>query len=311
MNVDQGKRLATYTLDFDIRSSKGGEFSFMLPEDITVTSLTHDGGQINIPSGSAIDLQLKPSLQNVRIVWEKQHGNSILAKTPKMEFGVPTSNLTVSYSLSRDRWPLHLSGPRIGPALIFYGVLFAIIVGAIGLYFVQRKLNLSIPFGLLTWLLLGLGLSTTFAYGVFPLAILIFGLALREKYLNVSDSKRVLFNSLQVILPLFTVIVALSFAGAIATGLLSTPDMKVVGNGSSSYFFTWFSDRSVAGILPTATVFSVPVLVFRLLMLAWAAYIAFKVVAWSIWAWRCYTQGGVWNSADIKKKREISSSTEE
>ena len=39
---------------------------------------------------------------------------------------------------------------------------------------------------------------------------------------------------------------------------------------------------------------STPLLVYRLVMLAWALWLALAVIRWSRWIWGCFTQGGLW-----------------
>jgi hypothetical protein len=41
-------------------------------------------------------------------------------------------------------------------------------------------------------------------------------------------------------------------------------------------------------------VLSVPLLVYRLLMLAWALWIAQALLGWLRWAWDCFSAGGYW-----------------
>jgi hypothetical protein len=41
-------------------------------------------------------------------------------------------------------------------------------------------------------------------------------------------------------------------------------------------------------------VLSVPIVVYRLAMLAWALWIAQAVVGWLRWGWECMNEGGLW-----------------
>ena len=41
---------------------------------------------------------------------------------------------------------------------------------------------------------------------------------------------------------------------------------------------------------------SVPLLVYRLFMLAWALWLALALLRWARWIWDCFTQGGLWRS---------------
>ena len=88
---------------------------------------------------------------------------------------------------------------------------------------------------------------------------------------------------------------------AIQQGLLGSPDMQIAGNGSSAALLRWYQDRSVA-VLPQAWVISVPLLVYRLLMLAWALWIAQALLRWLRWGWDAFGTGGYWRPVVRKVK---------
>jgi hypothetical protein len=69
--------------------------------------------------------------------------------------------------------------------------------------------------------------------------------------------------------------------------------MQVMGNGSGPWSLHWFTDRTSAA-LPKAWVVSVPVLVYRGAMLAWALWSALALLGWLRWGWGAFSQGGVW-----------------
>ena len=74
-------------------------------------------------------------------------------------------------------------------------------------------------------------------------------------------------------LVLLTLVAMSVLFASIYKGLLGDPEMQVRGNGSSLDDLRWFQDRS-EGSLPTPWVLSVPILVYRGLMLAWALWTA-------------------------------------
>src|SRR5690606_1298835 len=83
------------------------------------------------------------------------------------------------------------------------------------------------------------------------------------------------------------------------SGLLSTPEMRIEGNGSYAYSLAWYQDRAAA-TLPTATLFSAPILVFRLVMLAWALRLAASLLRWLRFGWSAFTEGGLWKKIVIQ-----------
>jgi hypothetical protein len=109
------------------------------------------------------------------------------------------------------------------------------------------------------------------------------------------------FNALQIIISGLTVLALGVLFAAVAQGLLSSPDMQITGNQSTAFLLNWYQDRSQA-ILPTATVISVPLLVYRLLMLAWALWLAVSLLNWLKWGWRCFSSNGLWNKTAVKEE---------
>jgi hypothetical protein len=49
----------------------------------------------------------------------------------------------------------------------------------------------------------------------------------------------------------------------------------------------------------------VPLLVYRLLMLAWALWLAVSLLNWLKWGWGCFSNNGLWNKAAVKEKSVV------
>jgi hypothetical protein len=101
------------------------------------------------------------------------------------------------------------------------------------------------------------------------------------------------FNLLQVGLAVLTFAALCCIAAALPQGLLGTPDMHVVGNGSTPQSLHWFADRS-SGALPAATAISLPLWAYKLAMLAWALWLANALVGWLRRGFAAWMQGGYW-----------------
>jgi hypothetical protein len=89
---------------------------------------------------------------------------------------------------------------------------------------------------------------------------------------------------------------------AIRHGLLGHPDMHVGGDGSNAHQLRWYADR-VSAEPPNASVLSVPILVYRLLMLGWALWLAFAILRWLRWGWSCFATDGLWRR--WRKPKEV------
>ena len=56
--------------------------------------------------------------------------------------------------------------------------------------------------------------------------------------------------------------------------------------------------------MPRAWVFSLPVWVFSVLMLAWSLWLAFSLLGWLKWGWRCFSTEGLWRKVELRRKEK-------
>jgi hypothetical protein len=179
----------------------------------------------------------------------------------------------------------------LGPAVLFWGVLVVLLVFAM----VLGRAGIT-PLKSWQWFLLGVGLSQSSSLLMVLMAFWLIALALRGKLaVETWQRPRWQFNAMQAGLALLTLIALATLVGAVAKGLLGSPDMQIVGNGSWGQQLQWYQDR-VAGELPQPGVFSVPLWYYRLLMLAWALWLAVALLGWLRWGWTAINHGGLWQS---------------
>jgi hypothetical protein len=185
-------------------------------------------------------------------------------------------------------------GPKLGPAVLFWGVLIVLLLLSLGL----GKVPLT-PLKSRHWFLLLVGLSQIpheFA-GVVIVWLLLLGWRSRQ----VSTTYRH-FNALQVAIGVLTLLSLGVLLFAVGQGLLgASPDMQITGNQSTANHLNWYQDHSLS-TLPTATLISVPLLVYRLLMFAWSFWLAVSLLSWLQWGWQCFSQTGLWNKNVLKGK---------
>ena len=72
-------------------------------------------------------------------------------------------------------------------------------------------------------------------------------------------------------------------------------DPNVTGNGSAGNTLAWFADRSDSD-LPAATAWSLPLWIYKVLILAWALWLSFALLRWLPWMWRSFVKEGFWHS---------------
>ena len=292
--LQPGVRVTDATLVLTLRSSRGGQHTLTLPPEAVLQRVAINGQLQPIRlEGRELRLPLTPGTQNIEVRWQQPGGIAWRYAAPEVDVGLPSVNARTEIHLPGDRWLLLFGGPTVGPAILFWGVAIVIAL----LAFPLGRLGLS-PLKGWQWLLLGLGLTQD---SIVVAAILIgwfFALALRARYADQLSGYKWRFNLTQIGLVLITLAAAASLYSAVSHGLLGTPDMQVAGNGSSHNHLIWYQDRA-SKVLPIPWLVSVPILVYRLLMLAWALWLAYSLLGWVRWAWHCFSAGGLWRKLQL------------
>lgn len=298
VKITQGKRSQDGELSFRMRSSKGGQHSVQLPsqaqlKSVVINSVTQPIRQ----QGNQVTLPVKPGEQHVQLLWHESLPHAFWLTTPEINLGYASVNSHTHVILGKDRWVLFAFGPKFGPAVLFWSVLIVLCAVAVGL----AKIKLT-PLGFGSWFLLLIGLSQIPLIAAAVVVAWLMLLGMRQKYHWQTSAH---FNLLQVILALFSLVSLLLLFFAIQQGLLGSPDMQISGNQSGAFNLQWYQDRA-AEILPTATVVSVPLMVYRVLMLLWSLWLAMSLLNWLKWGWRCFSEGGLWHKTEKKKDESVS-----
>ncbi|MBW2184909.1 MAG: hypothetical protein JRG71_00475 [Deltaproteobacteria bacterium] len=127
-------------------------------------------------------------------------------------------------------------------------------------------------------------------------------LGLRKKHVaQLNSAWR--FNFSQMLLIGLSFIAMVTIIGAIQQGLLGLPEMQIVGNRSNAWTLNWFQDRS-NGFLAEAWALSVPMYIYRLLMLFWALWLALALLKWVQWGWTCFSTQGLWRKLPPRQPRK-------
>jgi hypothetical protein len=286
LSVVPGIRLQDARLTFRIRSSRAGPLVVTLPEGADVQSVKMNGSDKPVrPEGQKLTLSVAPGTQNFEIAWRQQGGMSLFYRSPTVSLGNPAVNATLDVTIPPDRWLLYARGPKWGPAILFWGYLIFVSLAALMLGTMKKS-----PLSSLEWFVLGLGMAQLPA----PILLIVAGWFLvlvwrREQ----TGLKAALFDLRQLLLVLWTFVFFGCLYGAVHQGLLLRPDMQVQGNNSSATQLKWYADR-IDGAMPQAWVASVPMWMYRLLMLAWALWLAMRLIRWLGWAWESFNEGGIW-----------------
>jgi hypothetical protein len=294
-----GKRATAAELSFRLRSSQGQQHTLTLPQGATLESVSMDGTAVPIrQDGASVTLPLRPGSQEIAIKWKEANGIGWAFSSPDVDLGIASVNTRVVIKPGYDRWVLLTGGIRQGPAVLFWGVLTVIVLIAVALGRIKGT-----PLKTHSWILLGIGLSTLTPFIALLIAVWIFALYARGQL--DAPIKASLFNTLQIVLVLLTVISVAALFSAVSNGLLGNPDMQIAGNGSTRWQLNWYQDRLDTAI-PQAWIISLPVLAYRFLMLAWSMWMAFALINWLKWGWECFSKGTLW--IPVRKTAETSES---
>jgi hypothetical protein len=287
--ISQGDRSSTTRVTLQYRSTSGAQHVLRLPPgaevsevriDNRVEPLRTDGRELTVP--------ILPGSHMIAVTWRQSEGVDSVAGTPEVDLGAPASNITMRLTLPQNRWLLGTSGPRLGPAVLYWPELAALILFALLLGRVSWT-----PLKTHHWLLLGLGFST-FNWPVLAVVVAwLLSAGAREQWRTRLPWRQ--YNATQAMFALFTVIALLSIIVSLPSGLLGTPDMHVTGNGSTGNSLVWFADRSDSA-LPVASAWSMPIWIYKVLILAWALWLSFALLRWLPWVWRSFAKEGFWHS---------------
>lgn len=295
LNYTPGARLSHSTLRMTVRASRADTLTLRIPSDAKIGRLIVAGREhpVNFSEG-VLSIRIEPGEHGLELDFEEARGLSFRHELPAIDLGIPAVNVSATVNMPSERFILGTQGPSWGPAVLFWGKLALILLFA----FLLGRLP-GTPLRTREYAILGLGLSSASVSALVIVIAFFFAVAYRERKPDLTPR---LFNLRQVALLFLTFMTVSVFFNAIHHGLLGIPDMQVEGNGSHDRILNFYQDR-VDGTLPSIAFFSTKILVYRLLMLAWALYIAFASIRWARWAFNAYRHGGFWKQVPKRVRR--------
>ncbi len=292
-----GKRFSKMALTLDLRASRGGRHDVELaPEAALKLVKIDDKIQPIRMEGRGVLIPLQPGRQTIYLEWHEPAASGVLLKGPAVNIGEEAVNATVRLNMPMNSWILWAAGPRLGPAVLFWSYALVVILAAVGL----GRTPLA-PLKTHQWLLLGLGLTQ-----VSPIvALMIVGwlAALKARETYAPPEHWFYYNAAQLILAAWTLAACIGFYMAVERGLLGIPDMQIAGNNSNDVTLYWTQDR-IREYMPRPRVLYLPRLVYHILMLFWALWLAVSLLKWLKWGWGCFSKGGAWKKVSLRRKKE-------
>jgi hypothetical protein len=290
-----GPRVTTMRLGLSVRTSQGGVQRLTLPESSRIQALTVDRQPAPIQQeGAALDVTLEPGSHVLLLEWQNDQEQGVFFQVPTLDLGADVANARIQIDLAPDRWVLLTGGPSWGPAILYWGMLLALV--AFGL--VLGRLPLS-PLRSRQWALLAFGFSLIPVQAALAVAAWFFVLAWRRAHPLL---ERWTFDGVQVLLVGWTLLVLAALYSAVHLGFVSMPDMQVAGLGSTSEKLSWYADR-VGSTLPAPWVVSLPAWVWKGVTLAWSLWLAINLLTWLRQAWTAWSAGGRWKPLPMPKRK--------
>ncbi len=288
LEIKPGLRSTDAALDVSLRSSRGTQHAITLPEGAQLHAVAINGQPQPIrQEGRSVTLPVAPGAASARLEWRQGQGVGAFFRTPEVDLGEASVNARVRVAMPPSRWILFAGGPRLGPAVLFWSILFVAALVSFGL----GRTGIT-PLGARHWFLLSLGLTQVSVWTAAMIVGWLLALGWRRRQ-RPTDLSNLGFDLYQILLGALSLMAILGLFESIRQGLLGLPEMQIQGNSSSAGDLNWYLDRA-ATTLPRPWVFSVPLMVYRVAMLAWALWLAQALLGWLKWGWECFTQGGYW-----------------
>jgi hypothetical protein len=296
LELTPGSRMEQAKLTLQVRTSRGTTERIDLPEASTLTSLTVDGqARPARVLKNALEVALDPGSHTLQVMLQRAQGMRFAYSPGAVRASRPLVNARTTVTMPSDRWLLWTRGPDWGPAVLFWGYLLVVLLAAVALSRVPHS-----PLKVHEWLLLSLGLTQVDAWVSVVIVGWLFLLSLRAR---TTLERPLAFNTAQVAIILFTLLALGCLAFAVHRGLVVQPDMQVQGMNSTNESLSWYVDRTEGGF-PTLSVFSVPLWIYKALMLVWALWLAASLLRWLRWGFTAFRTGGAWKSLPKRERPE-------
>ncbi|MDR0634697.1 MAG: hypothetical protein LBF91_06940 [Azoarcus sp.] len=291
-----GQHASDYGLDFTLRASQGGEHRIALPPGLEVLDVQRGGVRLNLQArDERLSLPVSPGTNSYTLRLRQQGDIGLVTASPAIDLGLPVANVALHTTLGGQRWVLATGGPAVGPAVLYWGELLV----ALAIAFLLARSGWT-SLGYREWFLLVLGFSTFSWLTLMLIALWLIVIDWRVRALSCASWLPLKFNAMQAGIAALTALMLEKLVAAIPVGLLGTPDMRISAPGPGE--LNWFADQG-GPLLPVAKVLSLPIWVYRLLMLAWALWLAYILIRWLGRGLTAWLRHGYWKKIDLKRQK--------
>ena len=285
-----GPRGQTISLSLTTRATTATDLTLGVPKALELVSIQQNGAPVPGVKieGGKLALAVPPGSVAWQVEFRASQAPAPSVSTPQFSLNAPIANLTLTHVPGAKRWVLATFGPGKGPAVAYWPWLIVLM----GLAWFAGRWRKS-PLTTWQWVLLGLGFSIAAPWKIAIVGGWLIAMHLRQlKSEQLHESP--LFNLAQLGLLAWSLLAVMVLVAALPEGLLASPDMRIMGAQGGA--LPWFVDQVKQGqVWPEATVISLPIGVYRALMLAWALWLALSAINWLRDALRAWLSGGHWH----------------
>lgn len=285
------------------RSTIASPLEVKVPENWKLEKAGNNGVQTSpTKKGDGYVLDLMPGTNSIDLSFSEERKTAGIERAPKLAISAATANIIWKMSVPNDEWVLFTWGPLMGPAVLIWGVLIAMVILSFALSKMVKS-EFAPNFG--GWIALLVPLSVLSPWSA--LVVVAFVIAMDFKRARSGEVKDAAWNGFQFLLMLLGVLSSFILMSGVYSGLLGVPNMMVVGNGSNANLLNWYSDRSMheasVGMSAhfDAGAVLAPIWVWRIIMLGWAIWIAATVAKRIPKMWAVLTLGGFWRRSEKPK----------
>ncbi len=298
--MNLGARQRTSSLKLSLQNSLGMDFILSMAKEAEVSSLRLNGKETPVrKEGESIIIPLRPGEQTLELVWKMPSSFSFVTLGDEVKLPVDCANASTVVTMPYlKRWVLWTDGPLRGPAVRMWPLLIVIILAG---WFLGRIK--SSPLKWYEWILLFIGLTQIPLICAFLVTLYFFWISFKSAPFIQKIPRRIYnLNQLVIIAGAIPCIIILLIA--LYTGLLGSPEMRIIGENSNEGNLRWFQARGEGQLLPIPKVFSVSIWFYRGMMLLWAVWLSFTLIRWTKWAWSQLELGGLWKPAEKNERPE-------
>jgi hypothetical protein len=287
--IKPARRSLEGTLQLHLRSNQGGQQAIKFPQSAVVESVLIDGvSQAVRREGDTVRIAVKPGLQAVKMDFHMPVGLMGCFRSPQIDLGMKGVQGRISVQVPEGHWLLFAAGRGLGPTILFW--FYLIVLAAVAFFLSKIKV---IPLTFRQWILLSLGLTqASDAAKVIIIGFVLFMVLRRYK---AAGLRPIWFDLMQIAAGVWGLLTVICLYNILERGFAGIPLMNVIGNGSNYSTLHWFSDR-IHDILASVSVITVPLFVYRALMLIWALWLAWFLWSFARWTWKSFGEGGYWRA---------------